>query len=334
MKAIAQDRYGPPDALELRELPEPEPREDEVLVRVRAASMHPDVWHAVTGFPRVLRLMGGGLRRPKNPVPGVDLAGVVEGVGLHATRFGRGDEVFGRTVTNPWRNGGAFAEYVAARERLLERKPTTLTFEQAAAVPLSATIALRCLRDEGRIEKGQRVLVNGAGGGVGTFAVQLAKAFGASVTAVDRADKLDMLRSIGADEVVDFAREDFTRRGVHYDLILDVPGNRPFSECRRALTPDGTYVLVGHDQFGAQGRLWIGSLGRFAKLIALSPFVRQLPGLRGSKEAEDLLAVVAALIEAGRITPVVDRTFPLEDVRDAFRYLVEGRARGKIVIVI
>jgi NADPH:quinone reductase-like Zn-dependent oxidoreductase len=333
MKAIVQERYGSPDELELRDVPAPRAGDGEVLVRVRATSIHPDVWHAVTGLPRALRLMGGGLRRPKNPVPGVDVAGVVESIGPGATRFSPGDEVFGQTVgVNLWRNGGTLAELVAVREHLLEPIPANLTFEQAAAVAVSARIALRCVRDEGAVQPGQRVLVNGAGGGVGMFAVQIAKALGAHVTGVDRGDKLDLLRSIGCEEVVDYEREDFTRARPPYDVVIDIPGNRPFSEVRRALTADGSYVLIGHDHFGTQGRRWIGSLGTFAKLLVMSPFVRQLHGLRGSKEPEDALAVIRELVQEGKIVPIVDRAFPLEQVAEAIRYLAEGRAHGKVVI--
>ena len=270
MKAIVQDRYGSPDDLELREIDEPVAGDDEVLVRVRAASVHADVWHAVRGQPYVLRIMGAGLRRPKNPVPGTDLAGHVEAVGRNVTRFRPGDEVFGQSVgANLWGNGGTYAEYAAVREARLELKPANLTFEQAAAVLTSGPIAVQGLRDEGRVQPGQRVLINGAGGGVGTIAVQLAKAYGADVTAVDGTAKLDMLRSIGADQVVDYTQEDFTRSGERYDLILDIPGNHPWSDLRRALTPEGTYVLIGHDQYGAAGRRWIGSLGRFFKLLVI-----------------------------------------------------------------
>lgn len=335
MRAIVQERYGSPDDLELRDVPEPTVGEGEVLVRARASSIHPDVWHAVTGYPRVLRLMGGGLRRPKNPVPGIDVAGVVESVGPGAPRFAVGDEVFGQTVgVNLWRNGGTFAELVSVSETMLEPTPTNLSFEEAAAVAVPARIALRSVRDEGAVKAGQRVLVNGAGGGVGMFAVQIARALGAHVTGVDRGDKLDLLRSIGCEAVVDYEREDFTRAGKRYDLVVDIPGNRPFSEVRRALTPDGSYVLIGHDQFGAHGRRWIGSLGTFAKLMLMSPFVKQLPGLRGSTESEDALAEIARLAAEGKLAPVLDRTFPLAEVPEAIRYLAEGKARGRIVITI
>jgi len=336
MKAIVQDGYGPPDSLELREIDTPVPKDGEVLVRVHAASVHPDVWHVVTGVPYVLRIMGAGLRRPKNPVPGTDVSGRVESVGGDVTRFAPGDEVFGETVKGySWANGGAYAELVAVPEDSLALKPPTLTFEQAAAVPTSGIIALNGLRREGRLQRGHSVLVNGAGGGVGSFAVQIAKAYGAEVTGVDTTRKLDMLRSIGADHVVDHTTEDFTRSGERYDLILDVPGNRSFSELRRVLAPTGRYVLIGHDHFGAFGRRVLGSLPRALKLAAMSPFVSQLPGLTFSMPPKkELLATLKGFIEAGQLTPVIDRTYPLSEVADAIRYLAEGHARGRVVITV
>jgi NADPH:quinone reductase-like Zn-dependent oxidoreductase len=335
MKAIVQERYGSPDDLRLREIDQPTIGDDEVLVRVRATSVHADVWHAVRGQPFVLRLMGSGLREPKHRVPGTDLAGRVEAVGKDVTRFRAGDEVFGQSLgANLWRNGGAYAEYAAAPQAGLELKPANLTFEQAAAVATSGPIAVQGLRDEGRVRSGQRVLINGAGGAVGTIAVQLAKASGAVVTAVDGTAKLEMLRSIGADRVLDHTREDFTRGGERYELVLDIPGNHPWSDLRRALTPEGTYVLIGHDQYGRAGRRWIGSLGRFAKLLVLSLFVRQLHGLRGAKDPGDRLAFLKELIQTGTITPVIDRTYPLSEVPEAIRHLETGEARGKIVITV
>ena len=335
MKAIVQRRYGSPDAvLELREIDLPVPKDDEVLVRVRAASLHPDVWHVVRGWPRILRVMGAGLRRPKNPVPGTDLAGRVESVGKDVTELCPGDEVFGESIkVSQWVNGGTFAEYAAVPQDSLALKPPGITFEEAAAVPTSGSIALTNLRDQARVQPGQRVLVNGAAGGVGIFLVQLAKAFGAEVTAVDRTDTLDMLRSIGADQAIDYTEEDFTRGGERYDLIVDIPGNHPFSEVRRALTPDGSYVLIGHDRYGASGGRWFGSLPRFFRLVAMSPFVRQLPRVSFSTPSKkESMAVLKELIEAGKLTPIVDRTYPLSEVPQAIRYLEEGRARGKIVI--
>lgn len=335
VRAIVQDEYGSPDLLRLQEIEDPVAGEHEVLVRVRAAGLHPDVWHAVLGVPYALRLMGSGVRRPKHRIPGTDLAGIVEAVGPGATRFRPGDEVFGETLrANLWRNGGAYAEFAAVPEDALEPKPAGLTFEQAAAVPNAAKIAVQGLRDEGRIREGQRVLVNGAGGGVGTAAVQLAVAWGAGVTGVDTPDKLDLVRSLGASSVVDHTREDFTTAGDRYDLILDVPGTRPYSEIRRALTPDGTYVLIGHDHYGRFGRRWIGSLGRFLRLLVRSPFDRRLSGLRGARDPGDRLAVVKELIDGGRFEPVVDRSFPLAEVPAAIRHLESGVARGRIVITI
>ena len=335
MKAIVQDRYGSPDVLELRDIDRPTAGDDEVLVRVRATSVHPDVWHALRGIPYVLRIMGSGVHRPKNQVPGTDLAGSVESVGRNVTRFQPGDEVFGQTVgANLWGNGGTFAEYAAAPGSKLEPKPANLTFEQAASVLTSGQIAVQGIRDEGRVQPGQRVLINGAGGGVGTTAVQLAKAYGADVTAVDSAAKLDMLRSIGADRVLDHTREDFTRSGERYDLVLDIVGNHPWSDLKRALTPEGTYVLIGHDQYGGSGHHWVGSLGRFFKLMVIAPFVSQLHPFRGAKDPGDRLVVLKELIEAGRITPVIDRTFPLSEVPEAIRYLETGQVQGKVVITV
>jgi NADPH:quinone reductase-like Zn-dependent oxidoreductase len=335
MKAIVQDRYGLPDVLELREVDEPVAGDDQVLVRVRAASVHADVWHVMRGQPYVLRIMGAGLRKPKDRIPGTDLAGHVESVGTKVTRFRPGDEVFGQSlVVNLWRNGGAFAEYAAVPEARFERKPAGLTFEQAAAVPTSGSIAVQGVRDEGRVHSGQTVLINGAGGAVGTFAVQLAKGYGADVTGVDATGKLDVLRSIGADRVIDHTQEDFTKSGERYDLILDIPGNHSWSDLRRALTPEGTYVLIGHDQYGSAGHRWFGSLGRFAKLLVISPFVSQLHPFRGTKDPGDRLVILKELIEAGKLTPVIDRTFPLSEVPEAIRYLESGQAVGKVVITV
>jgi NADPH:quinone reductase-like Zn-dependent oxidoreductase len=335
MKAIVQERYGSPDVLELREVDEPVAGADQVLVRVRAASVHADVWHVMRGQPYVLRIMGAGLRKPKDRIPGTDLAGHVESVGTNVTRFRPGDEVFGQSLAvNLWRNGGAFAEYAAVPEARFERKPAGLTFEQAAAVPTSGSIAVQGVRDEGRVRPGQRVLINGAGGAVGTFAVQLANVYGANVTGVDAAGKLEALRSIGADQVIDHTQEDFTRTGERYDVIIDLPGNHPWSDLRRALTPEGAYVFIGHDQYGSAGHRWFGSLTRFAKLLVISPFVNQVHPFRGAKDPGDRLVVLKELIEAGKVTPVIDRTFQLSEVPDAIRYLESGRAVGKVVISI
>ena len=335
MKAIVQTKYGSPDVLELRDVDRPAIRDDRMLVRVRAASVHADVWHVMRGVPYVLRIMGAGVRAPKGGVPGTDLAGVVESVGRNVTRFRPGDEVFGQSlVANLWRHGGAFAEYASVSETRFERKPVGLTFEEAAAVPTSGSLGVQAVRDEGRVRAGQEVLINGAGGAVGTFAVQIAKAYGANVTGVDTAGKLDTIRTIGADRAVDYAQEDFTRSGERYDVILDIAGNHTWSEVRRALAKDGTYVLIGHDQYGASGHRWFGSLGRFAKLMVMAPFVHQLHPFRAARDPGDRLVVLTQLIESGKVTPVIDRTFPLRDVPEAVRYLESGQARGKLVVTI
>ncbi len=335
MKAIVQDRYGSPDdVLKLREIDKPAVGDDGVLVRVRAASVHPDVWHVVTGRPYVLRLMGAGVLKPKNPVPGTDVAGIVESVGKDVKRFRPGDEVFGETFLKlQWRNGGAFAEYASVPQDALAFKPGSITFEQAASVPTSGFIALINLENGVLIQPGQSVLINGAGGGVGTIAIQLAKAYGARVTGVDSAEKSKMIRSLGADHVIDYTQEDFTRRGERYDLIFDVASNLSLSDCKRALTPTGTYVIIGHDHFGAVGSRTFGGMPHFFKFVALSPFLRQLPSVSfsmpGKKEA---MAVLKEFLEAGKLTPFIDRTYPLKEVPEAMRYLQGGRARGKIII--
>jgi NADPH:quinone reductase-like Zn-dependent oxidoreductase len=337
VKAVVQSGYGHvDDVLRVEEIDEPRAGERLVLVGVRAASMHPDVWHAVTGRPYVLRVMGSGLRRPTERVPGTDVAGVVDAVGPGVTRFRPGDEVYGEVVAgNQWRNGGAFAERVAVPEQRLAPMPQGLEFDRAAAVPTSALIALRAVRSEGRVHEGQRVLVNGAGGGVGNFAVQIATALGADVTAVDLGEKVSMLRSIGAVHAIDAGTEDFTGTGDRYDVIVDIPGNRAWKDLARALAPDGTYVLVGHDGFGASAGRWFGSLGRFVRLFARSPFDRRIPGVRTFTDPEqDPMAVLGAMLATGAIVPTVDRTFPLEQVVEAIHYLETGSAFGKIVLTV
>jgi NADPH:quinone reductase-like Zn-dependent oxidoreductase len=321
MKAAVQDRYGSADVLELREIDKPVVGEDDVLVRVHAAGVDQGVWHLMAGLPYVIRLAGFGLRAPKNPVRGYDAAGRVESVGEKVIRFRPGDEVFGTCR-------GSFAEYARARADWLAPKPANLSFEQAAAVPVSGYAALQAVRDHGTVRSGQRVLITGAGGGVGTFAVQLAKAYGAEVTGVASTTKTDLVRAIGADHVIDYTREDFADGRNRYDVILDIAGNRSLSHLRRALAAEGTLVIVG----GEGGGRWLGGNDRQLRALILSPFVRQKLGTFVSKERKEDLETLRELLEAGKITPVVDRTFPLSEVPKAIRYLREGRAHGKVVI--
>ncbi|MBE0595384.1 MAG: NAD(P)-dependent alcohol dehydrogenase [Gemmatimonadales bacterium] len=321
MKAIVQDRYGTPDVLALEDIDKPEIGDGDVLVRVHAAGVDPGVWHIMAGLPYLVRIMGYGFRAPKTRVRGNDVAGRVEAVGKHVTQVRVGDDVFGAC-------DGSFAEYACAREDRVAPKPANLTFEQAAAVPVSALTALQGLRDKGAVCAGQRVLIIGASGGVGTFAVQLAKAFGTEVTGVCSTTKVDMVRSIGADHVIDYTRDDVAQAGQRYDVILDTAGNRTLSRLRRALTPRGTLVIVGGDG----GDRWIGGTDRQLRALALSPFVRQnLRTFIAMVRREDL-QFLKELIEAGRVTPVIDRTYPLRDAAEAVRYLAQGRARGKVVI--
>ena len=323
MKAIVQDTYGSTDVLELRDIDKPVIADDEVLVSVQAAGVDRGVWHLMTGLAYPIRLAGYGLRAPKTPVPGMDLAGVVEAVGKDVTRFQPGDEVFGI-------GKGAYAEYARAPENKLAPKPANLTFEQAAAVAISGITALQALRDKGEVQPGQKVLVVGGSGGVGTYAVQIAKAFGAEVTGVASTTKTDMVRSIGADHVIDYTRDDFADGEQRYDLILDIGGSSSLSRLRRALTPRGTLVLVG----GEGGGRWLGGLDRQLRALLLSPFVGQKLTLQVPAENYDDMLVLKELIEAGKLSPVIDRTFPLSEVPKAIRYVEEGHARGKAVITI
>jgi NADPH:quinone reductase-like Zn-dependent oxidoreductase len=323
MKAIVQDRYGSADVLEFRDIEEPVVGEDDVLVRVHAAGCGPDVWHVMAGLPYMARPVIG-LRRPKLAVRGWDLAGIVEGVGANVSDFAVGDEVMGT-------GDGSFAELALTQPDKLVPKPANLTFEQAAAIPVSGTTALRAVRDEGAVQPGQRVLVIGAAGGVGSLAVQVAKALGADVTGVSSTSKIDLVRSIGADDVIDYTREDFTDGSRHWDLIVDTAGRRPLRQLRRALTPKGTLVVVGGDGGGR----WTGG---FFRGILRGPLVslfvgHRLRGLATKIQKEDLVTL-AEMIEAGTITPVIDRTYPLIEAPDAIRHLERGHAAGKIVVTI
>ena len=319
MKAIIQKAYGSPEVLELRDIDKPGIGDHDVSVRVHAAGVHRGDWLVMRGLPYIARL-GYGLLTPKNSVPGMEVAGRVEAVGNNVTKFRPGNEVFG------WCNG-AFAEYVSVSEGALAMKPSNITLEQAAAFPISAFAALQALRDTGRIQPAHRVLIIGASGGVGTFAVQIAKSYGAEVTGVCSAKNVEMVRSIGADHVIDYAREDFADGKRRYDMILDTAGNRSLSHLRRALTPQGTLVLVG-----GSGGPWLMGTERTLRALMLSPFVRQrLRGFLSQPKKEDL-AVLKTLVEAGKVTPVIDRTYPLSEVPDAMRYLEQQLPGGKLVV--
>jgi NADPH:quinone reductase-like Zn-dependent oxidoreductase len=322
MKAIVQDTYGSADVLELRDIEAPVAGDDDVLVRVRAAGVEIGIWHVMTGQPYLLRVMGLGLRKPKVRVRGRDVAGVVEAVGKSVTRFEPGDEVFGTA-------DGSFAEYASVPQNRLAMKPKNLTFEQAAVVPISGGTALQGLR-KGDVQRGQKVLIVGASGGVGSFAVQLAKAFGAEVTGVSSGSKLDFVRSLGADDMIDYTREDFTDGTRHWDLILDTGGRRSLSDLRRALTPKGALVIVG----GEGGGSWLGGFDRNLRSGLVSLFVPQRLTMLASKERGEDFDALRAIIEAGKVTPVIDRTYPQTEVPEAIRYVVDGHARGKVVIVV
>jgi NADPH:quinone reductase-like Zn-dependent oxidoreductase len=323
MKAIVRYSYGSGGVLELRDIDLPEIGDDEVLVGVRAAGVDQGVWHVMTGLPYPIRLAGYGLRAPKNPVLGADVAGVVEAVGNDVTRFQVGDEVFGI-------GKGSYAEYARAREDRLAPRPANLTIEQAAAVAVSGLTALQGLRDRGRVESGQKVLIIGASGGVGTYAVQLAKAFGAEVTGVCSTTKVDVVRSIGADHVIDYTHDDFAAGEQRYDVILDIGGNSSLSRHRRALTPKGTLVIAGGETDGR----WLGGSDRQVRALLMSPFVGQKLGTFVSRENHEDMIVLKELIEAGKVTPIIDRTYPLSDVPEAIWFMREGHACGKVVITV
>ena len=321
MKAIVYCEYGSPDVLKLETIAKPTPTDAQVLVKVRATSVNPYDWHFMRGEPRIMR-MEFGLRKPKGMRIGVDFSGVVEAVGKSVTQFKPGDEVFGGRT-------GAFAEYVVIAEQFLIPKPQNISFEQAGAVQIAGLTALQGLRDSGKVQAGQKVLINGASGGVGTFAVQIAKTLGAHVTGVCSTRNVEMVRSLGADHVVDYTKEDFTRAAERYDVILDLVGNHGLLAVRRALTPDGKYVMIG----GPAGR-WIAPMDTVIRAFMLSPFVKQEMGFMMSKLNRDDLMLLRDLMAAGKVTPVIDKTYPLSQTRDAVAYQETGRARGKVVITI
>jgi NADPH:quinone reductase-like Zn-dependent oxidoreductase len=323
MQAIVQADYGSADVLGIGEIDRPTIQDGEVLVRVHAAGLDRGTWHLMAGRPYLLRLMGYGFRTPKNRVPGLDVAGTVVVVGAQVTRFAVGDQVFGISR-------GSFAEYACAREDKLAHKPANLSFDQAAVVPVSGLTALQSLCDVGRVESGQHVLVIGASGGVGTFAVQIAKAIGAQVTGVCSTAKVDLVRSLGADHVIDYTHDDFADGSRRYDLVLDIGGNSRLSRLRRALTPSGTLVIVG----GEDGGRWTGGFDRQLRALALSTVVRQRLTVKVPKEHYADLERLAQLIEGGELTPVIDKSYPLDQVPDAMRYLEAGHARGKVVITV
>jgi len=325
MKAIVQTEYGsaPEGVLRLAEIDRPVIGDHEVLVRVRAASVDRGTWHLMTGLPNLMRIMGFGFRRPKAPNPGRSLAGTVEAVGRNVTEFKPGDEVYGTC-------DGSFAEYARAEVRLLSLKPAILSSEEAAAVPVSGVTALQGVRDRARVQPGENVLIIGASGGVGTFAIQIAKAFDAEVTAVCSTAKMDLVRALGADQVIDYTRDDFADGKRRYDAILDIGGNSRLSRLRRALTPVGRLVIVGGETDGR----WLGGFDRQLRAMMLSPVVSQKLGILGAKENAADLSVLRELIESGKVTPSIDRTFPLSEAPEAIRYFQEGHARGKVVIAV
>jgi NADPH:quinone reductase-like Zn-dependent oxidoreductase len=321
VKAIVYHEYGAPDILKCEEIEKPTVGDEEVLIRVRAASVNPRDWHFMRGAPYMIRIITG-LQKPEKGRLGVDLAGQVEAVGRNVTQFQPGDQIFGASL-------GAFAEYVCANQDSVAFKPANLTFEQAAAMPTGGLTALQALR-KGRIQPGQKVLINGAAGGVGTFAVPIAKSFGANVTGVCSTRNVDLVRSIGADDVIDYTHEDFTKSGQRYDLMFDCVGNHSLAACRRVMSPKGTYLMVG----GSGGGRWMGPLAHGLRAVLLSRFVSQNLVLFFTSPSKKDLVALQELAETGKVTPVIDRTYPLSEIPEAIRYLEEGHARGKVVIAL
>ena len=325
MKAIVYCDYGL-NNLKLEQIEKPVPNEDQLLVRVRAASLNPYDWHFVEGTPYVMRAMGVGLRKPKDTRLGVDFAGTVEAVGKNVTQFKPGDEVFGG-------RSGAFAEYVCPRAtRAVAMKPANVSFEEAAAVNIAGITALQGLRDKGKVQAGQKVLINGASGGVGTFAVQIAKSLGAEVTGVCSTRNVDLVKSLGADHVIDYTKEDFTKGAERYDVVLDNVGNRSLSECNSVLTPKGKYVLVGGG--GASDQGFLGGLGKALWAVVYSKFVNQQMGMMMADSNQKDLTILADMMQSGKVKAVIDRTYKLDKVPEAIRYLEQGHARGKVIITV
>jgi NADPH:quinone reductase-like Zn-dependent oxidoreductase len=323
MKAVVYRCYGSPDVLDLEDIEKPVPADNEVLVKVKAAAVNPLDWHYMRGSPYIMRLIGSGLGAPKNPRMGVDFAGTVEAVGSQVTQFKPGDDVFGG-------GKGAYAEYVTiAEDKGIVLKPANMSFEQAASVPIAAITALQALRDKGQIKAGQKVLINGASGGVGTFAVQIAKSYGAEVTGVCSARNAEMVKSIGADHVIDYKQEDYTENGQQYDLIIDMIGNHPLSENRKVMKPEGKFIIIG----GAKGN-WLAPLKSPIKAMLYSPFVEQEFIMFIARIRKQDLSVLGELMKSGVITPVIDRSYPLNEVPAAIRYSEQGHARGKIIITV
>src|SRR5437763_7891329 len=326
MKAIVYCDYGLAN-LRLEDVEKPVPNDDQILVKVRAASVNPYDWHFIEGTPKIMRAMGVGLRKPKDTRLGVDFAGTVEAVGKNVTQFKPGDEVFGG-------RDGAFAEYVCPRaDRAVTLKPASITFEQAASINIAGITALQGVRDKGKVQPGQKVLINGASGGVGTFAVQIAKSFGADVTGVCSTRNIELVQSLGADHVIDYTKEDFTKGDQKYDVILDNVANHSLSECRRVLTPNGIYVLIGGGSANEQG--FLGALGKALNAAVYSRFVKQKMGMMMAQPSTQDLTLLAEMVQSGKLKTVIDRTYKsLSEVPDAIRYLEEGHAKGKVIITV
>lgn len=324
MKAVVYCDYGTPDVLTVMDIAKPVPNDNQLLVKVHAASVNPYDWHFIRGTPYIMRL-GNGLRKPASSRVGVDFAGTVEAVGKNVTQFKPGDEVFGGKT-------GAFAEYLCVSEKGVTSKPNNISFEQAGSIQIAGMTALQALRTKAKIQPGERVLINGASGGVGTFAVQIGKVLGAHVTGVCSMRNVEMVRSLGADEVIDYTKEDFANSGKQWDVILDNVPNHSLADCRRVLTPKGKYIMIGGG--GPDDGRWIGPFARVIKIMLLKPFISQEMGMMISEPSKEDQTFLADLMRAGKVKPVIDKTYPLHQLPDAIRYLEEGHARGKVAIIV